>query len=203
MALCIEGNAMTKQDIISFFDLNAPEWDAHMIRNEEVISTILDNAGVAAGTRVLDVACGTGVLFPDYLARNVREVIGVDISPKMVSIAKSKFKNIPVIKVINADAETVKLKKIFDCVVIYNAFPHFLNADKLIENLSSHLVKGGTLTVAHGMSRAWIDAHHNGRAEHVSSGLMSAEKLAKIFSKHLRVSHVISNDKMYQVAGVK
>lgn len=53
-----------------------------MIRNEPVIRTILDNAGIRAGVDVLDVACGTGVLFPDYLARDVHSVTGVDIARK-------------------------------------------------------------------------------------------------------------------------
>ena len=57
-----------QKDVISFFDRCAPGWDAEMIRNEPVIRTILDNAGIRAGVDVLDVACGTGVLFPDYLA---------------------------------------------------------------------------------------------------------------------------------------
>ena len=60
-----------RSDVISFFDRCAPNWDAEMIRNEPVIRTILDNAGIRAGIDVLDVACGTGVLFPDYLARDV------------------------------------------------------------------------------------------------------------------------------------
>lgn len=48
------------KDIIEFFDKYAQGWDEHMIRNEEVIKEILDNAGVRRGSRVLDVACGTG-----------------------------------------------------------------------------------------------------------------------------------------------
>ena len=43
------------------------------------ISTILDYAGIEAGP-FLDVACGTGVLFPYYLARDVKQITGVDIS---------------------------------------------------------------------------------------------------------------------------
>ena len=60
---------------------------------------------------------------------------------------------------------------------------------------------GGTLTVAHGMSREKIDAHHRGTACRVSNGLMSAEELSAIFAGHLTVSTVISDDRMYQVTG--
>ena len=62
---------MNKADVIAFFDRCAPEWDADMIRNEPVIQTILDNADVCAGIDVLDVACGTGVLVPDYTSIQV------------------------------------------------------------------------------------------------------------------------------------
>ena len=59
---------MHKEDIIQFFDRLAPQWDADMIRSDEKIAKIMDGAGIQPGTRILDVACGTGVLFPDYLA---------------------------------------------------------------------------------------------------------------------------------------
>ena len=189
------------KEVIAFFDRLAPGWDAEMIRNDEIIRTILDNAGVAAGKDILDVACGTGVLFPDYLKRNVASVTGIDISPKMAQIAKEKFPQ-PEITILCGDVETAEFGKRFDCIVVYNAFPHFPEPERLIARLSALLKPGGTLTVAHGMSREKIDAHHRGSASHVSNGLMSAEDLAEIFEKHLSVSTVISDENMYQVAGM-
>jgi len=85
--------------------------------------------------------------------------------------------------------------------VVYNAFPHFPDPERLIKNLSGLLKPGGTLTVAHGMSREKIDAHHHGSAHHVSNGLMTAEDLASIFKEYLTVTTMISNDRMYQVVG--
>ncbi|HKL86672.1 MAG TPA: hypothetical protein VJ861_10115, partial [Treponemataceae bacterium] len=66
----IAGNLVVgKSDIIEFFNKYAPTWDADMIRSDKKIATILDYAGIESGSVVLDVACGTGVLIPDYLAR--------------------------------------------------------------------------------------------------------------------------------------
>ena len=88
---------MKKTDIAAFFDNCAPWWDADMVRNEDIIATILDNGGIREGVHVLDVACGTGVLFPDYLARGAASVTGIDISPEMAKIAASKFPEVQVI----------------------------------------------------------------------------------------------------------
>ena len=191
---------MNKQDVISFFDHLAPQWDADMIRHDDVIQKILDIANVIPGADVLDVACGTGVLFPDYLERNVGSLTGVDISPEMVKIARSKF---PQVQVYCADVEEADLRKKFDCIVVYNAFPHFPDPEHLIEVLCNLLKPGGTLTVAHGMSRAQIDHHHEGPASKVSVGLMHEDDLAAIFAKHLDVTAKISDDHMYAVSGKK
>ena len=188
------------KEVIAFFDRLAPGWDAEMIRNDEIINTILDNAGVTVGKDVLDVACGTGVLILDYLKRGVSSVTGIDISPKMAAIAKEKFSQEQV-TLLCGDVETTDFGRLFDCIVVYNAFPHFPDPERLIARLASLLKPGGTLTVAHGMSREKIDAHHHGAASHVSNGLMSAEDLAAIFEKYLLVGTVLSNDRMYQVVG--
>lgn len=191
---------MDKQDVIAFFDRLAPDWDADMIRHDDIIHKILDIAGVQAGADVLDVACGTGVLFPDYLSRNVGSLTAIDISPEMAKIAQSKF---PDVQVICGDVETANFNKKFDCIMVYNAIPHFSNPEKLIRVLTGLLKPGGTLMVAHGMSRAQIDHHHEGTASKVSVGLMHEDDLAAIFTKHLTVTEKISDDRMYAVCGTK
>ncbi|MBR6840635.1 MAG: class I SAM-dependent methyltransferase [Oscillospiraceae bacterium] len=190
------------KEVIAFFDRLAPGWDAEMVRNDEKINTILDNAGVTAGKDVLDVACGTGVLIPDYLKRNAASVTGIDISPKMAEIARAKFPQ-PEVAILCGDVETTDFARQFDCVVVYNAFPHFPDPERLIARLAELLKPGGTLTVAHGMSREKIDAHHHGAASHVSNGLMPADDLVEIFGKHLSITTVISDERMYQVVGIK
>lgn len=194
---------MDKKDVIEFFDRCAPSWDAGMIKDDRIIETILDHTGVTAGMDILDVACGTGVMFPYYLSRGVASVTGVDIAPEMAKIAAAKYSEDPRVQVVCGDVEEVKLDRKFDAVVVYNAFPHFSDPRKLIKTLSSLLKEGGHLTVAHGASRESIDNHHKGSASKVSNGLMSADSLKKLFEPYLQVEVVISNDRMYQVTGVK
>ena len=190
------------KEVIAFFDRLAPGWDAERIRNDDIIRTILDNADVSAGKDVLDVATGTGVLIPDYLARGVASVTGIDISPRMAEIAAGKYPQENV-TILCGDVEETDFGRLFDCVMVYNAFPHFPDPERLIARLASLLKPGGTLSVAHGMSREKIDAHHHGAASRVSNGLMRAEALSAVFARRLKVTAAISDERMYQVVGRK
>lgn len=190
---------MDKNRIAEFFDSCAPWWDADLMRNEEVINIILDNGGIRPGVHVLDVACGTGVLFPDYLARGAK-VTAIDLSPQMAKLASAKY---PEITVLCGDVEETEFPEAFDCIMVYNAFPHFPDPARLIEHLATLLKPGGQLSVAHGMSRHALSAHHAGRASQVSIELLHENDLAAIFENWFKVDTVISNDRMYQVAGTR
>ncbi|MBR7179878.1 MAG: class I SAM-dependent methyltransferase [Oscillospiraceae bacterium] len=194
---------MEKKDIIEFFDRCAPSWDAEMIKNDIVIGKILDNAEVGADMDVLDVACGTGVMFDYYLDRGVASITGIDIAPEMAKIAAMKYSGEPRVQVVCGDVEEYAFNRKFDRIVVYNAFPHFQYPKRLIKTLAGLLKEDGRLTVAHGMSREAIDNHHSGSASKVSKGLMTAESLKRIFDAHFDVEVVISNRHMYQVSGVK
>ena len=162
---------MEQQAVIDFFDRAAANWDAQLVRNEAVIGKILDNAGIRPGVSVLDVACGTGVLIPDYLKRGAARVTAIDIAPEMARIAREKFTQESV-TVLCGDAARTRFETPFDCIMIYNAFP-----------------------------RSALDAHHEKTARAVSNGLLPVETLAGLFAKHLTVTVQISNDEMYQVVG--
>ena len=194
---------MEKKDVIAFFDRCAPTWDAEMIKSDVKIGKILDNAEVGAGMDILDVACGTGVMFDYYLERGAASVTGIDISPEMAKIAVEKYAKEDKVQVICGDVEEYAFDRKFDRIVVYNAFPHFPYPKRLIKILAGLLKEDGRLTVAHGMSREAIDGHHSGAASKVSNGLMSADSLKKIFDAHFDVEVVISNRHMYQVSGVK
>lgn len=190
---------MDKKEVVAFFDDMAHDWDANQKRNEKVIDFILSAGGVAEGKHILDVACGTGILFSDYLTRKAK-VTGIDISSAMCETAKKKF---PQVELICADAEEFGFRDIYDAVIVYNAFPHFANPKKLLENLSSSLVAKGRLTVAHGMSEKELEKCHSGVARKISLSLPSKEKLAEMMSELFEVDIMVSDEEKYIVSGVK
>ena len=190
---------MEKQTIKEFFDRFAHNWDNEPIADLEIINTILDNAKVLDGISLLDIGCGTGVLFPFYLERGA-DVTAVDLSPEMVKIAKSKF---PQVNVICSDAENISFDKQFDAVMIYNAFPHFPEPQKVIENLSKALNSGGIISIAHGLSKKELDEIHMKSAGRVSNILPECDELAEMLNPYFNIDIMISNDKMYQIVGTK
>ena len=194
---------MEKKDVIEFFDRCAATWDATMIKSDVIIGRILDNAEVGPDMDILDVACGTGVMFDYYLQRGVASVTGIDIAPEMAKIAAEKYAGEEKVQVVCGDVEEFAFDRKFDRIVVYNAFPHFPQPKRLIKTLAGLLKDGGRMTIAHGMSREAIDNHHNGPASKVSNGLMTADSLKKLFDAHFEVEVMISNSRMYQLSGVK
>ena len=189
---------MKKEDVKAFFDNWAPKWDEDMIRKEEIISIILDNAHIKEGIRVLDVACGTGVLFEDYIKRGAC-VVGIDLSSEMVKVARGKYPNI---NIICGDVEETYFDESFDVIHIYNAFPHFPSPVSLIQHLSQYVKTGGYLSVSHSMSKDALALHHK-RAKHVSIDLLDENELANLMSIYFDIETIIANDHMYQVVGKK
>ena len=198
----ILARVIQKKDVIEFFDMLASSWDDEQIIEQQKIDAILDYAGITSGIDVLDVACGTGVLIEDYLARDVNKITAVDISSEMIRIAKSKFQDERV-EFFCSDIEDIELSREYDVCMIYNAFPHFTNPASLIKSLADKLKDNGRLTIAHSMSRKQLDSHHSGPASKVSMGLMHEDELAKLFEAFFEVDVKISNDQMYVVSGVK
>ncbi len=193
---------MNKREIAAYFDLQAPHWDARMVTDDEKLRLILDTAGVTRHTVVLDVACGTGVLFPYYLARNVSRVIGVDLSREMTRIAVAKQSD-PRIEVLCADIETLPVHLRCDCCVVYNAFPHFEDPARLIACLARWVKPGGRLTVAHSMGLEALRRHHAGRAEHVSREMLPPSALAALFAPWFEADTAEADAEKYLVSGCR
>ena len=194
---------MDKKQVAEFFDNLAEVWDIDMVKNQSKIDDILDKAEVTEGKYVLDVACGTGVLIPDYIKRKVSKCVAIDISDKMIEKAKGKFSGYKNVELLCGDAEAFDFKDEFDCIVIYNAFPHFVDRDKLFKNLLKCLRTDGRITVAHGMGREALIRHHSGRAKNVSTILPEIEETVRLMSKYFDVDVSISTDDIYIASAKK
>lgn len=195
---------LDKKEIIAFFDRLSVGWDESIIPNVEKKNIIADIAGISQGKTVLDVACGTGVMFEYYLARNVSKITGIDISSKMVELCKQKFQDNPVIEVICADADEIVFDEPYDCCMVFNAFPHFVNPNGLIANLKKSIKAGGTLTIAHDRGRKNLDEHHKNVASTISRGMMHEDEVEALFVRNgFRDTKKFASEGMFYVTGIK
>ena len=108
----------------------------------------VQNLALRPGDRVLDVGCGTGPNFP-LLAEAVGpegEVVGFDLSPDMIRVARRRIERIgwKNVTALEAAAEEVDLPGDFHGVILF-AMHDVLTSDAALRNVLRHLVPGGRI----------------------------------------------------------
>ena len=105
------------------------------------------------GGKVIELGCGTGYLTLE-LARNGLEVVGVDISPKSIEIAKRFAKENPYkenfgsLTYICDDILTMNLgEEQWDTIVFFGTLHHIAEQETLMAKVHKALKQGGNLVV--------------------------------------------------------
>jgi len=99
----------------------------------------------------LDLGCGTGwaVKYAFERANGEGTYIGIDISEKMIDIAKEKFKDIHAIKFIQSSADNINLShNSVDKVICTNSFHHYNDPTEVLVNIKKILKKNGIFCIA-------------------------------------------------------
>lgn len=175
-----------------FFNRHAGKWDAFEEPDNRshssgrlgcrrrcsvglIINAILDRICIQPDDRILDVGCGTGILTTFFEKRRVKHFTGIDFSPKMIEEYKKKF---PCRKALVGDFEKQGLFKpdSFTKVIIYNAFPHFKNHQKVFANAFAYLKPKGGLYIVHSMTRTELDRHHRKAGGAVADHVLPSDK---------------------------
>jgi len=73
-----------------------------------------ESYGLNSGARVLDIGCGTGIPFTRYLVNMGFQVMGLDVSEKMLDLARS---NVPSGEYRNLSMTDMQFEQMFDAVV--------------------------------------------------------------------------------------
>ncbi|HEX5414912.1 MAG TPA: class I SAM-dependent methyltransferase, partial [Chloroflexota bacterium] len=134
------------------YDVFARFYDLDTEGHEEDLDFWLSLARRTGGP-ILELACGTGrVMLP--LAEQGFSVVGVDISPEMLAIARAKLGAAAVLdrtEIIQGDVLTLNLKRQFPLVfVALNSFGHFNEPgepERALERIHAHLKPGGILAL--------------------------------------------------------
>ena len=132
-----------KQKEIAFFDAHAVSDEYDVFTPEasaRLISAFVRLSGLPRGARVADLGCGSGV-FTDLLRRAGYSSIGLDISPKLVALGRSKH---PGLELIEGDAENLPFGNAsFDGVLLSGLVHHFPDPRRLAAEVCRVLKPGG------------------------------------------------------------
>lgn len=188
--------------IVEFFNEHAEHWDDDYTEYNIIRTAIANLSGAGQGSRVLDIACGTGVMFPEMLKLNIQELVGIDISNKMVEVAQKKFADKENVRVICKDLLEFNEEN-FDVAIMYNAYPHFLNKEATIEQVAKLLGPKGRFTVAHGAGRQVINQCHGNVPSEISTELRPAVEEAKKFEPWFNVDIICDTPYAYIISGTK
>jgi SAM-dependent methyltransferase len=127
------------------YDQHVPDWPGEINFYQELAAEAKQN-----GESVLEIACGTGRLAV-RLARAGVNVLGLDLAPNMLAVARQKSADLPTMRWVQGDMRDFNLNETFGLAYIAGHSFQNLNtpADQVacLECIRRHLKPGGRLVV--------------------------------------------------------
>jgi SAM-dependent methyltransferase len=122
---------------------------------DEFEEEFVNLADLKPGSTVLDVACGTGAALPalSLAVGDDGEILGVDISSKMLDKAEQRAEQFDIDNASFREADVEKLslefdEESFDAVLCCNGLPNFLRPHRAIVEMTHVLREGGRLALS-------------------------------------------------------
>lgn len=179
-----------------FFNQKALTWDQKEIHNQAYFEEFINKyCDIKLGDKVLDLGCGTGVISNPIFKMSQTEVVGLDLSNEMISIAKKKYSNNEMIKFICDDFYKFNHSK-FDVIICHNAYPHFLDVESFKNKCLDLLNDNGDLIIIHSISRKQLQNKHSG-LKGISKELKEPYNEYLSFKDKFLSLDMIDNDEMY------
>ncbi|KAA6317196.1 Ubiquinone/menaquinone biosynthesis C-methyltransferase UbiE [termite gut metagenome] len=173
---------MDAKTAIEFFNKMAPEWDR--MQNPVYLARIgghFVNINIKPGAKVADIGCGSGVLYPYIQNYKPSEIVCFDISPQMLLELKKKY---PAAHTVQGNFEAFDCKKeYFDCILIFNTFPHFKHQAGAVKKVFEMLVGGGQFVIFHSLTREELARAHGEGKDITRDILPSQSELKNMFLK--------------------
>ncbi len=146
-----------------FFDNAAVDWDEHQAPDEIArLRQLLRRLPLQSGAAVLDAGTGTGIIVPLLLERvgEGGRIVGLDLSPGMLAIARAKgFPSC--VEFVEGDIQAMPLPNGgFDMAICNATFPHLPDRPQALAELSRVLKPGGWLAICHASGRDEVNRIH-------------------------------------------
>jgi 2-polyprenyl-3-methyl-5-hydroxy-6-metoxy-1,4-benzoquinol methylase len=135
-----QGPQDLRDRIKSHFDSIAGDYDAYKQKASYYYSQLqellIELLPEASSRTILEIGCGTGAL----LARvSPRKGLGIDISGKMIEIARHTWASRPELGFSTGEAETLTVGESWDAVIMADVLEHLYSAETALANLIKQL----------------------------------------------------------------
>jgi len=176
-----------------FFDGLASSWDQDEKKDEQKRLSLLSSLPLKSTKNILDIGCGTGVVSGLLQSLSGAQILGIDLSPKMIEIARKKYEGNKNVSFVQKDFLTFD-ETGFDFALLYNSYPHFMDVLVLSETLNHALLPGAYFAIVHSMGRKKLDEHHENVSCSISRKLLSPKEEAKNFSRFFNLVYSIDQE---------
>ena len=178
-------------DIKEFFNNISPYWN-NTKDDINVIKSLLQEAGIKKSEDTLDLGCGKGIITPLIYEITKQKVVAIDVSNKMIDAAKA-LHNSNNYEFICDDFYIHNFNTTFDNIIIYNAYPHFLDVDLLAKKCYSLLNDDGKLVIMHSLGRNALNDHHSNITK-ISRNIDTPEQEYNYFKKYFTLEKAIDEE---------
>lgn len=130
---------------------------------------------------VLDVGCGMGEPIARYLLDQERDVVGIDSSPSLIELCRSRF---PRGEWLVADMRRLELGRHFDGIIAWDSFFHLSMEDQrsMFARFAAHAASGAPLLFTSGPSEGEaIGCYHGEPLYHAS---LAQAEYRRLLSAH-------------------
>ena len=180
------------EDVKSWYNQHYAAKGLESMRPAAAYPVFLDLLGATAGTRLLDVSCGTGSLLAAAQARGV-EAVGIDLSDEAVKLAKRVAPGVEV--TVGAGEALPYRNATFDFVSCLGSLEHFLDMGRGLEEMKRVAKPSGRfcIMVPNQNFIGWKVMGHQGTAQQdINEHLLPLSAWRRLFEQHgLRVKKVV------------
>lgn len=137
-----------KREVIRSYDSTAYLYDMRYAEEQKAkIEAALQNMKICEQNCILDLGCGTGLLF-DYIISETKILVGIDISRGILTEAKRKYGKFGNVHLILADADYIPFKdKVFTHVFAITLLQNMPYPEKTIVEAKRVAVENAVIVV--------------------------------------------------------
>lgn len=137
-----------KRTIMQRYDLTAEMYEMRYAEEQAAkYKAALEHLQINRDSRLLDVGCGTGLLF-SHIANEAQTVVGIDISSKLLRQAKERSRGFCSVHLLQADADHLPfINNHFNVVLAFTVLQNMPKPLETLNEIKRNAQQGASIVV--------------------------------------------------------